>query len=78
MQLEDTTGEHTFMNIQDNKYKKVREWEQLQREYPTISPFVLLKLSMIWHGVALTERAMDRVQAPDYCFGKLEPFGLAG
>ena len=66
------------MNIQDNKYGKVREWEQLQREYPTISPFVLLKLSMIWHGVALTERAMDRVQAPDYCFGKLEPFGLAG
>ena len=67
------------MNIdrQKDKYKKIREWEQTIKKYPDMSPFVLLKLSMIWHGVVLTERALDRLQAPDYCFGKLEPFGLA-
>lgn len=66
------------MNIQNHKetYKKVREWEMAGRNYPGMSPFVLLKLSMIWHGVVLTERALDRLQEPDYCFGKLEPFGL--
>lgn len=66
------------MDMQKERYKKIGEWEQTMAEYPKMSPFVLLKLSMIWHGVALTERALDRLQAPDYCFGKLEPFGLAG
>lgn len=59
------------------EYQKIREWEQACRTYPDLSPFVLLKLSMVWHGVALTERALDRLQAPDYCFGKLEPFGIS-
>ena len=55
------------MNIdrQKDKYKKIREWEQTIKKYPDMSPFVLLKLSMIWHGVVLTERALDRLQAPD-------------
>jgi hypothetical protein len=56
--------------------KKRKEWERICREYPDLSPFVLLKLSMVWHGVVLTETALDRLQEPDYCFGKLEPFGI--
>lgn len=63
---------------QNDNNKKIKEWEQTMVKYPELSPFVLLKLSMIWHGVVLTERALDRLQAPDYCFGRLEPFGLAG
>ena len=63
---------------QKDKYKKIKEWEQMMVKYPKMSPFVLLKLSMIWHGVELTESALDRLQEPDYCFGRLEPFGLSG
>ena len=62
-------------NLKDT-YRKTKEWEQLMVNDLSVSPFVLLKLSMIWHGVVLTERALDRLQAPDYCFGKWEPFGL--
>ena len=62
-------------NLKDT-YRKTKEWAQLMVNDLSVSPFVLLKLSMIWHGVVLTERALDRLQAPDYCFGKWEPFGL--
>lgn len=56
---------------------KRAEWEKACREYPDLSPFVLLKMSMVWHGAVLTEAALDRLQEPDYCFGKLEPFGIS-
>lgn len=59
------------------EYKKIREWEQLCGKYPDLSPFILLKLSMVWHGVVLSEQALERLQKPDYCFGKLEPFGIS-
>ncbi len=56
---------------------KRAEWEKACREYPDLSPFVLLKMSMVWHGAVLTEATLDRLQEPDYCFGKLEPFGIS-
>lgn len=56
--------------------RKQAEWEQACARWPELSPFVLLKLSMTWHGAVLSERALDRLQEPDYCFGKLEPFGI--
>lgn len=56
--------------------RKRIEWEQACARWPELSPFVLLKLSMTWHGAVLSERALDRLQEPDYCFGKLEPFGI--
>ena len=55
---------------------KRAEWEQACRKWPDLPPFVLLKLSMTWHGAVLSEQALDRLQEPDYCFGKLEPFGI--
>ena len=56
--------------------RKQAEWEQACSRWPKLSPFVLLKLSMTWHGAVLSERALDRLQEPDYCFGKREPFGI--
>ncbi len=56
---------------------KRKEWEAACKQNPDMSPFVLLKLSMVWHGVKLTEKALDRLQEPDYCFGTLEPFGIS-
>lgn len=56
------------------------KWEELCRlraDYPAFSPFVLLKLSMVCHGVALTETALQHVQGEDYSFGKVEPFGIS-
>jgi len=55
---------------------KVSELEHLTAKYPDVSPFVILKLSMICHGVALTPRALDKVQSATYNFGFLEPFGI--
>ncbi len=55
---------------------KRAEWEQACRKWPDLPPFVLLKLSMTWYGAVLSEQALDRLQEPDYCFGKLEPFGI--
>jgi len=59
-----------------NQYKKHVEFLEAVRRYPDVSPMVILKLSMVLHGVRLTNRALDRLQAPDYCFGELEPFGI--
>lgn len=56
---------------------KIKEWERLCGKYQQVSPFVLLKLSMIWHGVKLTERALSRLQENDYRFGTAEPFGIS-
>ena len=58
-------------------YSKIREWEELCRKYPDVSPFVLLKLSMVWHGAVLTDRALTRLQEDDYRFGTAEPFGIS-
>lgn len=51
--------------------------EQLAAAYPAISPFVILKLDMVHRGVVLTDRALDRLQSPTYCFGFLDPFQIA-
>ena len=46
---------------------KKAEWEQACAKWPELSPFVLLKLSMTWHGAVLSDQALDRLQEPDYC-----------
>ncbi|MDR3280241.1 MAG: hypothetical protein LBT23_07000, partial [Synergistaceae bacterium] len=53
---------------------KLSELEKAIIRYPDVSPFVILKLSMILHGVELTPRALDEVQSEVYNFGFLEPF----
>ncbi len=63
--------------MNDHNSAKIHEWEELCRKYPAVSPFVLLKLSMVWHGVKLTDRALSRLQEPDYRFGTAEPFGIS-
>ena len=55
---------------------KTQEWRRLCAEYPDMSPFVLLKRSMVWHGAPLGGRA-GRLQAPDYRFASDEPFEIA-
>lgn len=55
---------------------KLEELENLRVKYPELSPFVLLKLSMIRYGARLTESALDKVQEPFYSFGTVEPFGI--
>ncbi|MDD2496358.1 MAG: hypothetical protein PHE29_14365 [Tissierellia bacterium] len=57
-----------------NKYY---ELQRTKADHPFLSPFVILKISMICYGVVLTERALNKVQEPMYCFGKLEPFGIS-
>lgn len=56
---------------------KYNELQRAKADYPDMSPFVLLKLSMICNGVILTDQALSKVQEPMYCFGKLEPFGIS-
>ena len=56
---------------------KREELADLQTRYPDISPFVLLKLSMVWHGAALSDAALQHLQSPQYSFGKVEPFGIS-
>lgn len=56
---------------------KTQEWRRLCAEYPDMSPFVLLKISMVWHGARLSGRALERLQAPDYRFASDEPFEIA-
>lgn len=55
---------------------KVEELLRLQAAYPDISPYVLLKLSMVCHGVLLSRGALEQLQSPLYSFGKVEPFGI--
>ena len=43
---------------------------------PDLSPFVILKLSMLCDGVLLSERALDHLQTPLYNFGKVDSFGI--
>lgn len=61
-------------------FSKRDELARLRAAYPGVSPFVLLKLSMIWHGAVLTESALIRLQSDEYRFGEAEPFdiGFAG
>lgn len=56
---------------------KTGEWRRLCMEYPDMSPFVLLKISMVWHGARLSARALARLQRPDYRFASDEPFEIA-
>lgn len=56
---------------------KLEELTHLRETYPDFSPFVLLKLSMVWHGAVLSERALMQLQSPVYSFGKVEPFGIS-
>lgn len=56
---------------------KAAEWRRLCAEYPDMSPLVLLKISMVWHGARLTARALARLQRPDYRFASDEPFEIA-
>lgn len=58
-------------------YTKYEELQRIKEQHPTLSPFVILKLSMICKGVVLTEAALNKVQEPMYCFGSLEPFGIS-
>lgn len=56
---------------------KTQEWRRLCGQYPDMSPFVLLKISMVWHGARLSAAALARLQAPDYRFASDEPFEIA-
>lgn len=56
--------------------RKREELARLREAYPDFSPFVLLKLSMVWHGAVLSERALIRLQSPEYSFGRVEPFDI--
>jgi hypothetical protein len=50
------------------------EFERAIAKYPDISPFVILKLSLLRRGVVLTSRALEEVQKSTYNFGSMEPF----
>ncbi len=56
---------------------KYEELLFFREKYPCLSPFVILKLSMICYGVRLSENALTKLQDPLYCFGHSEPFGIA-
>lgn len=56
---------------------KREEWEQACSDYPELSPFTLLKLSMVRYGAVLSPNALSRLQDPFYSFGKAEPFGIS-
>lgn len=56
---------------------KRREWEKACCDYPELSPFTLLKLSMVRYGAELSRDALLRVQDPFYSFGAVEPFGIS-
>lgn len=55
---------------------KYDEVKRVREDNPSLSPFVILKLSMICNGVLLTDKALDKLQEPMYNFGKLTPFGI--
>lgn len=58
------------------KYRNYREYQTLKEKYPSFSPFVLLKLSMILSGAVLTQSALEHLQTPEYSFGEAEPFQI--
>ena len=43
---------------------KREEWEQACSDYPELSPFTLLKLSMVRYGAVLSPNALSRLQDP--------------
>lgn len=57
--------------------KKYEELARLCQAYPTFSPFTLLKISMVWHGVKLSRSALLALQDPYYSFGSAEPFAIS-
>ncbi len=44
--------------------------EELVINYPDVPKFVILKLDVQRRGIQLTEKALDAVQSPQYCFGR--------
>lgn len=56
---------------------KTVQWRRLCSENPGMSPFVLLKISMVWHGARLSAAALARLQEGDYRFASAEPFDIA-
>ncbi len=52
------------------------EWERACADFSDLSPFVLLKLSMVRYGARLSPGALERLQDTFYSFGKAEPFGI--
>ncbi len=56
---------------------KWEEWARACTDYPDLSPFTLLKLSMVRYGVALSAGALAQLQGSTYSFGKVEPFGIS-
>lgn len=63
--------------MNQRKETKREELGRLSAAYPDFSPYVLLKLSMVRHGVVLSDGALDQLQSPLYTFGKVEPFGIS-
>ena len=55
---------------------QAREWERACADFSDLSPFVLLKLSMVRYGARLSPGALERLQDTFYSFGKAEPFGI--
>lgn len=56
--------------------RKSAEMEALIDQYPAMSPYVLLKLSMIRYGAVLTQSANERLMQKDLSFNTEEAFGL--
>ena len=57
-------------------HTKQEELAQLQARYPTFSPFVLLKLSMIRYGAVLTPAALEKIQGSIYAFSSDNAFDI--
>ncbi len=57
--------------------RKSEELEKYQNLYPDLSPVLIFKISMTKYGAVFTDRALARLQKPDYRFTKAEPFGIS-
>lgn len=44
--------------------------EELTINYPDVPKFIILKLDVQRRGLQLTEKALDALQSPQYCFGR--------
>lgn len=55
---------------------KSQEMEQLLKKYPDMSPYVLLKISLIRYGAILTKSAETRLMEKDLSFNTEEAFGI--
>ena len=53
------------------------EWERACADFSDLSPFVLLKLSMVRYGAVLSPNALSRLQDPFIPLVKAEPLASA-